>query len=44
MGIDVNAPTDFMKIQELAFESFKTDFPNDAMDAACTVYKNTMKV
>jgi len=43
MGIDVDAPTDFLKIQQLAFESFKTDFPNDVMDAACTVYKNTIK-
>jgi hypothetical protein len=43
LGIDVDQPTDFIRIQQLAFESFKTDFPAEVMDAACTVYKNTTK-
>lgn len=43
MGINIDQPTDFIKIQQLAFESFKTDFPSDIMDTACTVYKNTIK-
>lgn len=44
MGIDVDAPTPHDKIQLLAFESFKTNFRNDVMDTACTVYKNTTKI
>lgn len=44
LGIDVNETVDFMRIQQLAFESFKTDFPADAMDDACTAYKNIMKI
>jgi hypothetical protein len=43
LGIDVNKPTPFFEIQRLAFESFKTDFPADVMDTACSIYKNTMK-
>jgi hypothetical protein len=43
LGIDVNKPTPFFDIQMLAFESFKTDFPSDIMDEACSIYKNTMK-
>jgi hypothetical protein len=43
MGIDVDKPTPFLDIQLLAFESFKTDFPNDVMDQACSIYKNTIK-
>jgi hypothetical protein len=44
LGIDVNKPTPFFDIQQLAFESFKTDFPADLMDEACLIYKNTMKI
>ena len=44
LGIDVDKPTSFFDIQMLAFESFKTDFPADAMDEACSIYKNTMKI
>lgn len=44
LGIDVDTPTSFFDIQMLAFESFKTDFPADAMDEACSIYKNTMKI
>jgi hypothetical protein len=44
MGIDVDQPTSFLDIQKLAFESFKTDFPIDIMDQACSIYKNTMKI
>lgn len=43
LGIDVDQPTPFLDIQILAFESFKTDFPSDVMDAACSIYKNTIK-
>jgi hypothetical protein len=43
LGIDVNKPTPFFEIQRLAFESFKTDFPADVMDQACSIYKNTTK-
>lgn len=42
MGIDINEKTDFLKIQKLAFESFKTDFPNNVMDQACSIYENTV--
>lgn len=44
LGIDVDKPTSFFNIQKLAFESFKTDFPADVMDQACSIYANTMKV
>ena len=44
LGIDIDKPTSFFDIQMLAFESFKTDFPADAMDEACSIYKNTMKI
>jgi hypothetical protein len=43
LGIEINKPTPFFDIQMLAFESFKTDFPADVMDQACSIYKNTMK-
>lgn len=38
MGIDVDAPTSFKDIQMLAFESFKTNFPSDFMEAAKDIY------
>ena len=38
MGIDVNAPTPHKDIQLLAFESFKTNFCDDVMEAAKNVY------
>lgn len=44
LGIDVDTPTSFFDIQMLSFESFKTDFPADAMDEACSIYKHTMKI
>jgi hypothetical protein len=44
LGIDINKPTSFFDIQKLAFESFKTDFPAEVMDRACSIYKNTMKI
>ena len=44
MGIDVDKPTNFMEIQKLAFESFKTDFPEDIMDDGCSIYKNGMRI
>jgi len=39
MGIDVDQQTPFKDIQMLAFESFKTDFPNDFMDQAKKIYE-----
>jgi hypothetical protein len=39
MGIDVDAPTSFKKIQHLAFESFKTNFSSDVMEAAKQIYE-----
>lgn len=44
MGISVDEPTPFLDIQLLTFESFKTDYPSDVMDQACSIYKNTMKI
>jgi len=44
LGIDVDKPTSFFDIQMLAFESFKTDFPADAMDEACSIYKHTTTI
>lgn len=38
MGIDINAKTDFLKIQNLAFDSFKTDFRDDVMESAKEIY------
>jgi hypothetical protein len=38
MGIDVNAATPFKEIQILAFESFKTNFPEDFMEEAKKLY------
>ena len=38
MGIDVDKPTTFKDIQQLAFESFKTNFPADFMDECKTLY------
>lgn len=38
MGIDVDTPTAFKDIQQLAFESFKTNFPADFMDKCKTLY------
>lgn len=39
LGIDVDKPTPFTDIQLLAFESFKTNFPNDFMNAAIKLYE-----
>jgi hypothetical protein len=38
LGIDVDAPTEFKRIQHLALESFKTNFPADVMDKAKNIY------
>ena len=38
MGIDVDAPTPHKDIQLLAFESFKTNFRDDVMEAAKEIY------
>lgn len=38
MGIDVDAPTTHGQIQQLAFESFKTNFPTDFMDTCKNLY------
>jgi hypothetical protein len=38
MGIDINKPASFKDIQMLAFESFKTNFPDDVMEAAKKIY------
>lgn len=38
MGIDVDAPTPFNVIQQLAFESFKNNFPSELMDEAKKIY------
>jgi len=38
LGIDVDAPTAFKRIQHLALESFKTNFPADIMDKAKNIY------
>jgi hypothetical protein len=39
LGIDVDAPTPHDQIQQLAFESFKTNFSVDFMEQAKDVYK-----
>lgn len=38
LGIDVDAPTPHDQIQQLAFESFKTNFPADFMDKCKQLY------
>jgi hypothetical protein len=38
LGIDVDAPTPHDQIQQLAFESFKTNFPADFMDECKQLY------
>jgi len=38
LGIDVDAPTPHNQIQQLAFESFKTNFPADFMDECKKLY------
>lgn len=38
LGIDVDAPTPHEQIQQLAFESFKTNFPADFMDECKNLY------
>jgi hypothetical protein len=38
MGIDVDKPTPHKQIQMLAFESFKTNFPDDFMEEAKAIY------
>lgn len=38
LGIDVDQPTPFKKIQFLVFESFKTNFRNDVMETAKNIY------
>ena len=37
-GIDVDAPTEHQKIQLLAFDSFKTNFPDEVMEKAKAIY------
>lgn len=37
-GIDINRPTKFTNIQQLAFDSFKTNFPEAVMDRAKQIY------
>jgi hypothetical protein len=39
LGIDVDAPTPHDQIQQLAFESFKTNFPSDFIDRAKHIYE-----
>jgi len=38
MGIDVDSPTPFDQIQILAFESFKTNYPDDFMEECKRLY------
>jgi hypothetical protein len=38
MGIDLDRAAAFKKIQMLAFDSFKTNFPEDVMEAAKAIY------
>ena len=38
MGIDIDKPTAHKEIQQLAFESFKTNFRDDVMEAAKEIY------
>jgi len=38
MGLDVDMPTPHKQIQMLAFESFKTNFPDDVMEEAKAIY------
>ena len=38
MGIDIDKPTAHKEIQHLAFESFKTNFRDDVMEAAKEIY------
>lgn len=38
MGIDIDKPTPFREIQLLAFESFKTNFPEIVMEKAKSIY------
>jgi hypothetical protein len=38
LGIDVDAPTQHNQIQQLAFESFKTNFPADFIDECKKLY------
>ena len=40
-GIDVDAPTPHKEIQQLAFDSFKTNFSNDLMEKAKELYVQT---
>ena len=39
MGIDIDTPTPHNQIQQLAFESFKTNFPADFMEEAKHIYE-----
>jgi hypothetical protein len=39
LGIDVDAPTQHDQIQQLAFESFKTNFPEDFIEKAKQIYE-----
>jgi hypothetical protein len=39
LGIDVDAPTPHDQIQQLAFESFKTNFPDDFIEQAKRIYE-----
>jgi hypothetical protein len=39
MGIDVDALTSHNQIQQLAFESFKINFPEDFIEKAKQIYE-----
>jgi hypothetical protein len=38
LGIDIDALTPHTEVQQLAFESFKTNFPADFMDECKKLY------
>jgi hypothetical protein len=38
LGINLDMPTPFKEIQNLAFDSFKTNFPADVMEKAKLIY------
>lgn len=40
MNIDINEPTSFKKLQMLAFESFKNNFPHDFIEESKAIYQN----
>ena len=40
MGIDWNSPQPLSKLQELCFESFRTNYPNDFIEKAKEIYRD----